>query len=384
MLSQIQPRHHQKMAYVYLRQSTMGPVRHHQESTARQYALKDRALSLGWQNDQIRVLDADLGLSGTQITHRQDFKTLVADVSLEKVGAVVRPGGFPTLAFLQRLAPVAGDLCADRGTLLIDEDGCYDPADFNDQLLLGLKGTMSQAELHFIRARLLGGKRNKARRGELRFPLPVGYVYGEEPGSVLIDPDQEVRSAVELIFKLFHQTGSAYGVVRHFAQEHLRFPKRAYGGIWNGKLLWGILKHTRVLGVLNNPCYAGAYVFGRYRGTKSLSGDGQIQSRSQKQPIDSWSVLIQDHQLAAVSGQPTDFVAEPNQQAPTDAMLNRSRRPGTPPGLASMWWLWPPAFASLHGQWRDLSHLRMYRTPPETPFIARSAFTSKLIWSIGP
>jgi Recombinase len=160
---------------------------------------------------------------------------------------------------------------------------------------------MSQAELHFIRARLLGGKRNKARRGELRFPLPVGYVYGEEPGSVLIDPDQEVRSAVELIFKLFHQTGSAYGVVRHFAQEQLRFPKRAYGGIWNGRLLWGDLKHTRVLGVLTNPCYAGAYVFGRYRGSKSLSSDGQIQSRSRKQPIDSWSVLIQDHHPGYIS-----------------------------------------------------------------------------------
>jgi DNA invertase Pin-like site-specific DNA recombinase len=302
MLSQIQPRHHQKMAYLYLRQSSMGQVRHHQESTARQYALKDRALSLGWQNNQIRVLDADLGLSGTQINHRQDFKTLVADVSLEKVGAV-----FALEA--SRLSRSCSDwhrlleICALTGTLLIDEDGCYDPADFNDQLLLGLKGTMSQAELHFIRARLLGGKRNKARRGELRFPLPVGYVYGEEPGSVLVDPDQEVRSAVELIFKLFHQTGSAYGVVWHFAQEHLRFPKRAYGGIWNSKLLWGILKHTRVLGLLNNPCYAGAYVFGRYRGTKSLSSDGQIQSRSQKQPIDSWSVLIQDHHLGYISWQ---------------------------------------------------------------------------------
>ena len=235
MISQIQPRYHQKMAYVYLRQSTMGQVRHHQESTARQYALKDRALSLGWQSDQIRVLDADLGLSGTQTNNREDFKTLVADVSLEKVGAV-----FALEA--SRLSRSCSDwhrlleICALTATLLVDEDGCYDPADFNDQLLLGLKGTMSQAELHFIRARLQGGKRNKARRGELRFPLPVGYVYGEEPGSVLIDPDQEVCRAVELIFELFRQTGSAYGVVRHFAQHHLRFPKRAYGGIWNGKL----------------------------------------------------------------------------------------------------------------------------------------------------
>ena len=302
MIAKMQPHHHQKMAYIYLRQSTMGQVRHHQESTATQYALKDRALSLGWHNDQIRLLDRDLGLSGTQSNNRQDFKTLVADVSLEKVGAV-----FALEA--SRLSRSCSDwhrlleICAFTGTLLIDEDGCYDPSDFNDQLLLGLKGTMSQAELHFIRARLQGGKRNKARRGELRFPLPVGYVYGEEPGSVLIDPDQEVRSAVELIFELFRQTGSAYGVVRHFAQHQLRFPKRSYGGVWNGKLLWGNLKHSRVLGVLNNPCYAGAYVFGRSRSGKSLSSDGQIQSRVLKQPIDSWSVLIQDHHCSYISWQ---------------------------------------------------------------------------------
>ena len=302
MISKIQPHHHQKMAYVYLRQSTMGQVRHHQESTARQYALQDRALNLGWQSDKIRVLDRDLGLSGTQTSKREDFKALVADVSLGKVGAV-----FALEA--SRLSRSCSDwhrmleLCAMTGTLLVDEDGCYDPSDFNDQLLLGLKGTMSQAELHFIRARLLGGKRNKAQRGELRFVLPVGYVYGEQPGSVLLDPDQEVRSAVELIFELFRQTGSAYGVVRHFAQHQLRFPKRSYGGVWNGKLIWGNLKHSRVLGVLNNPSYAGAYVFGRFRSSKCLSSDGQIQSRVYEEPIDSWSVLIQDHHQPYISWQ---------------------------------------------------------------------------------
>src|SRR4029077_6575565 len=156
---------------------------------------------------------------------------------------------------------------------------------------------------YILFARLQGGKRNKARRGELRFLLPVGYVYGEEPGSVLIDPDQEVRSAVELIFELFRQTGSAYGVVRYFTQHQLRFPKRSYGGVWNGKLLWGNLKHSRVLGVLNNPSYAGAYVFGRFRSSKSLSADGQIQSRMHEQPIDSWTVLIQDHHRPYISWQ---------------------------------------------------------------------------------
>ena len=293
-MTSIQADHRQKMAYVYLRQSTMAQVYHHQESTSRQYALKDRALELGWPAEQIRVLDADLGQSGTQMNNRQDFKTLVADVSLEKVGAV-----FALEA--SRLSRSCSDwhrlleICALTSTLIIDADGCYDPSDFNDQLLLGLKGTMSQAELHFIRARLQGGKRNKAQRGELRFPLPVGFAYGDEPGSVVFDPDAEVQSAVRLVFTLFRQTGSAYGVVRHFLQHNLSFPKRAYGGVWNGKLIWGRLQHGRVLGMLSNPCYAGAYVFGRYRGAKSISTDGQIQSKVKKQPMDSWLVLIQQH-----------------------------------------------------------------------------------------
>ena len=294
MTSKIQLPHRQKMAYVYLRQSTMAQVHHHQESTSRQYALKDRALELGWLPDQIRVLDADLGQSGSQMNHRQDFKTLVADVSLEKVGAV-----FALEA--SRLSRSCSDwhrlleICSLTGTLIVDADGCYDPADFNDQLLLGLKGTMSQAELHFIRARLQGGKRNKAQRGELRFPLPVGYVYGDEPGSVLLDPDAEVQNAVRLVFTLFRQTGSAYGVVRHFLQHNLTFPRRAYGGAWNGKLIWGQLGHGRVLSLLGNPSYAGAYVFGRYRGVKSISAEGQVQTRVQPQPLDSWSVLIREH-----------------------------------------------------------------------------------------
>ena len=294
MISKIQAHHRQKMAYVYLRQSTMAQVYHHQESTQRQYALQDRALELGWMPDQIRVLDADLGLSGTQMNHRQDFKTLVADVSLEKVGAV-----FALEA--SRLSRSCSDwhrlleICSLTGTLMVDADGCYDPADFNDQLLLGLKGTMSQAELHFLRGRLQGGKRNKAQRGELRFPLPVGFVYGEEPGSVLLDPDVEVQHAVRLVFTLLRQTGSAYGVVRHFLQHHLSFPRRAYGGVWNGKILWGPLQHGRVLGLLSNPCYAGAYVYGRRRSVKSISTDGVVQSKVQRQPIDSWLVLIQTH-----------------------------------------------------------------------------------------
>ena len=153
------------------------------------------------------------------------------------------------------------------GTLIIDEDGCYDPCDFNDGLLLGLKGTMAQAELHFIRARLQGNKLNKAKKGELRFPLPVGYVF-DSANRIVKDEDAEVRSAIELVFATFDQCGSAYGVVQRFSKEKLLFPKRSYGGVWAGKLHWGQLTDGRVGSILKNPRYAGVYSFGRFREVK--------------------------------------------------------------------------------------------------------------------
>ena len=237
MNPKIQNHHQAKPAYVYLRQSTVAQVRHHTESTERQYALKDKAVGLGWPSKMIRILDADLGVSGAQIAGREDFKILVADVSMGKVGAV-----FALEA--SRLARSCTDwhrlleLCSLTETLIIDEDGCYDPADFNDQLLLGLKGTMSQAELHFLRARLQGGKLNKAKKGELRRPLPVGLCYDEE-GQTVLDPDEEVRGAVGLLLDTFRQTGSAYAVVHRFAEGGMKFPNRAYGGAWDGQLIWG-------------------------------------------------------------------------------------------------------------------------------------------------
>lgn len=201
-------------------------------------------------------------MTGTEMTRREDFKTLVADVSMGQVGAVFA-------LEVSRLARSNLDwhrlleLCALTATLVIDEDGCYDPSDFNDGLLLGLKGAMAQAELHFLRARLQGGKLNKAKKGELRFPFPVGYCYDEQ-GRIVPDADAEVRGAVEMVFRLFRETGSAYAVVHRFTERGLRFPKRAYGGAWDGKIIWGRLSHSRVLGVLKNPSYAGIYVFGRY------------------------------------------------------------------------------------------------------------------------
>ena len=187
MIGKIEDQHRQKAAYIYLRQSSMAQVRHHQESTERQYALKEKALELGWTPAMIRTLDRDLGISGAQMTGREDFKTLMADVCMGKVGAV-----FALEA--SRLGRSCADwyrlmeFCALTNTLIIDEDGCYDTGNFNDRLLLGLKATMSQAELHFMSLRLQGGKLNKAKKGELRFPLPVGFCYDPEgaPSSIRI------------------------------------------------------------------------------------------------------------------------------------------------------------------------------------------------------
>ncbi len=293
MNSKIQKKHLQKPAYIYLRQSSMNQVRHNQESTERQYALRDKAMGFGWPANMIHILDGDLGLSGSQADTRKDFQSLVALVSMRKAGAV-----FALEA--SRLSRSNTDwhrlleLCAFTDTLIIDEDGCYNPSDFNDQLLLGLKGTMSQAELHFLRGRLQGGKLNKAKKGELKRPLPVGYIYDDEDNTVL-DPDMQVRQAVRLLFESFRLTGSAYGVVHDFAKKGFEFPKRSYGGVWKGKLIWGRLTLGRVLGVLKNPTYAGAYVHGRYQSIKEIRPDGTFRSRSKQMPMSSWTVLINDH-----------------------------------------------------------------------------------------
>jgi DNA invertase Pin-like site-specific DNA recombinase len=186
------------------------------------------------------------------------------------------------------------ELCSITDTLIIDEDGCYNPSDFNDGLLLGLKATMSQAELHFLHARLQGGRLNKAKKGELCSHQPVGFTYDDER-RIVFDPDEEVRGAVRLLFALFRQTGSAYGVVKEFARQGFLYPKRANGGIWNSKLGWGRLTHSRVIDTLNNPSYAGVYVHGRFQRVKEIDADGSIRSRIREMPMSSWKVTITGH-----------------------------------------------------------------------------------------
>ncbi len=329
MTAKVMLQHLQKTAYVYIRQSSMGQVRHHRESTERQYALKNKALSLGWKECDIRVLDNDLGRSGTSMIDRADFKTIVTEVSLGKAGAVIALEA-------SRLARSNADwhrlieICGITGALIIDEDGCYDPADFNDGLLLGLKGTMAQAELHFIRARLQGGKLNKARKGELRFPLPVGYVY-DEAGRIVKDPDLQVHGAIQLVFTTFAQTGSAYGVVQRFAEDQLLFPKRSYGGAWDGQLRWGRLTDSRVLEILRNPSYAGVYAFGRYRCVKEILADGEVRSRIAQMPRDRWLVEIQDHHEGYITLEQQlknlDLI-ERNRTNPREAVLSGPAREG--------------------------------------------------------
>lgn len=320
MHPKVRPEHLSRNALVYVRQSTMAQVRFNQESTQRQYALQEKALSLGWQKENIRVIDSDLGISGSGRAMRPGFAQLVASVSLGEVGAVF---GLE----ISRLARSSADLmkllelCALFGTLVIDEDGIYDMADFNDRLLIGLKGTMGEAELHFLYARMTGGKENAASRGDLRFPLPVGYVYDPD-GTIMMDPDAEVQNAISTLFKEFRASGSAYGVVRYFARNSLSFPKRAYGGAWDGKITWGTLTHSRVLSVIHNPSYAGAYVYGRFRDQKTVDSSGRFAHHSVRLPNrEDWKVFIPDHHPAYISWE--DF--EANQKLLASNQTNAER-----------------------------------------------------------
>jgi DNA invertase Pin-like site-specific DNA recombinase len=195
----IADRHLSKQACIYIRQSTPAQVRFNQESTDRQYNLVNKAMSLGWDQARIRVLDRDLGQTGSVASRRVDFKTLVSDVAMGQIGAIFSLEA-SRLARSNQAWHRLLELCAITDTLVIDEDGVYHPGEFNDGLVLGMKGTFAQAELHIIRARLHGGKLNKANRGELRFPLPVGFVYDDD--RIVLDPDQEVQGAVRAVFEL--------------------------------------------------------------------------------------------------------------------------------------------------------------------------------------
>jgi DNA invertase Pin-like site-specific DNA recombinase len=280
--------HLKRDAYLYIRQSTIQQVFHNTESTQRQYALKQRAIALGWPAEQVNVIDGDQGQSGASAVDREGFQKLVAEVGLGHAGIVL---GLE----VSRLARNSCDwhrlleICGLTGTLILDEDGLYDPANFNDRLLLGLKGTMSEAELHVLRARLQGGIRNKARRGELRVPLPVGLVY-DMRGHVILDPDKQVQQALRTFFQVYQREGSTLAVVKHFYKNDLTFPRRLRGGANKGQLAWGFPAHSRALQVLRNPRYAGAFVYGRMKASKRPDGRYTVKPV----PQEDWHTLILD------------------------------------------------------------------------------------------
>ena len=289
--------HLKRDAYLYIRQSTLRQVFENQESTKRQYALRQKAVTLGWDTERIVVIDNDLGQSGAQAVDRHGFQRLVGDVGMGKAGIVM---GLE----VSRLARNSVDwhrlleICALTDTLILDEDGIYDPAHFNDRLLLGLKGTMSEAELHVLQARLRGGFLNKARRGELCLPLPVGLVY-DVHGRPVLDPDRQVQDCLRLLFTTFKRTGSACATVKYFREQGLKFPYRGGKGFHTETLAWIDLNHSRALQILHNPRYAGAYVFGRSRTCKRTSGG----ANHVRVPREQWQVLHQEAHAGYISWQ---------------------------------------------------------------------------------
>ena len=288
--------HLSRDAYLYVRQSSLRQVFEHGESTRRQYALRERAVALGWPSERIVVIDSDLGLSGAD-SDREGFQRLVAEAGMGRAGIVL---GLE----VSRLARSSADwhrlleICALSETLILDEDGVYDPGDFNDRLLLGLKGTMSEAELHMMRARLRGGILNRAKRGELKMPLPVGLVY-DPLDRVVLDPDVQVQNSLRLLFDTFNRTGSARATLKHFRDENLRFPYRPFGGSQKGELYWKPMTYSRVLRVLHNPRYAGAFAFGRSRSRRRPGGGTESKSLAREE----WTVLIVDAHPGYISWQ---------------------------------------------------------------------------------
>ena len=293
----ITPDHLRRNAYLYLRQSTMKQVLENQESTKRQYCLKDRAIALGWQPDRIIVIDSDQGHSAASTEGREGFKRLTSEVSMGHCGIVI---GLE----VSRLARNSTDwhrlmeICVLTNTLILDEDGIYDPRQINDRLLLGLKGAISEFELHMIHSRLWGGKLAKALRGELHCELPVGFVY-TPLGEVSFSPDSQVRQTIAMFFSTFRQVGSAMRVVRHFNNNGLKFPNYVRIGVHKGETVWKALDYSRAKYVLKNPRYAGAYFYGRTRKRKFANSNGS--KRNSNLDRSQWYSLIKNRHPGYIS-----------------------------------------------------------------------------------
>src|ERR1700674_2680040 len=290
-LCKITSDHLRRSAVVYVRQSSSTQVENNRESTARQYQLAERAVQLGWQRELVKVFDEDLGISGSGLADRAGFARMTAEVALGQIGIVL---GLEVSRLARNNADWYRllDLCGATHTLIGDADGIYHPGLFNDRLVLGLKGTMSEAELHVLRARLLGGIRNKAARGELHRGLPIGLVRGEADGEVLLDPDESVTAAIYAVFERFAEMGSARRVWLWFGSQGLRFPLQS--NTLNGPR-WVVPPYTKIPQVLTNPFYAGVYVYGRTQQICYVDENSRLRKRIKQRPREEWPVFIRDH-----------------------------------------------------------------------------------------
>lgn len=280
----IKREHLARRAFLYIRQSTLRQVYENTESTKRQYALKERLLGMGWDTSQIEVIDSDLGQSGSGCEERDGFQHLVSEVSLGRAGIIA---GIE----VSRLSRSSSDwnkllqIAALSDTLIMDEDGIYNVNDFNDRLLLGLKGTLSEAELHYLKARMRGGLLNKAKRGELKRNVPIGYAY-DENGQINKDPDAQVQESVALFFNTFKRTGSAVSLIHEYEKRGFLFPCRQYSGFNLGELSWKKPTLSRVLRTLKNPIYAGIYVYGKQQFRQTA--DGRKKKTVPKEQYHAW------------------------------------------------------------------------------------------------
>ena len=288
-MSKVESQHLQRRAYVYVRQSTMAQVERNVESRERQYELVDRAVALGWRAPDVVVVDEDQGRSGKSTAGRDGFQGLVVDVGLGRVGIVL---GIEVSRLARNNASWYQllDLCALTDTLIADSDGIYHPALHNDRLVLGLKGTMSEAELHVLKARLRGGSLHKAGKGELRLPLPAGLEY-EQTGRVRITADEAVADAISTVFSYFDQLSSARQVMLRLQAEDRKLPRRATS---DRQVRWVTASYKPIHDILTNPVFAGAYAYGRKQ-TKHRVSDGVVSEHQRRAPREEWHVCIEDH-----------------------------------------------------------------------------------------
>ena len=342
-----------KMAYVYIRQSSLMQVTRHGESTELQYSLVQRAVALGWPRERVELIDEDLGKSGAHAEIREGFQRLLAEISLARVGLVLSFDA-SRLARNNRDWYQLLEVCSIFGTLIADGERLYDPRLYHDRLLLGLSGMMSEAELHQLKQRMQAGARHKAERGELRQGLPVGLARGPA-GEVILNPDEEVQARLRLVFGKFREVRSAGGLMRYLRAAHLPLPACPRVGPAPYEVVWQPARTSAILDILHNPAYAGAYVYGRKQLELARRTPGHPTGGRILQPLDRWEICLHNRYPAYITWE--EFVAN-QAQLRVNSLRYREERPGVArkgqarlPGDCALWavrsltasaLLWPP------------------------------------------